>query len=267
MGLDFGERRRGIGARLSFIAAFLYIGLVACLLGGCGDLSQTLRQSLTVVVPHQVDFEEMEYYAQRSLAAYQSSNAIRAKFPLTTRARTVKSINVLYFVETDEKRRYQTISIRGTANNPNIWQDIDIALLKDSELGVMLHKGFRDDAQKVYADLKPHIRKGYAIRVTGHSLGGAIAIILASYVATDGYDLHRLVTFGQPKVTDEFGLGGLEGKIVRVAHNLDVVADGAAGFRCGVQRQIQTYRARGDLAGWPGIRLSAGARCGAFVGR
>jgi triacylglycerol lipase len=45
--------------------------------------------------------------------------------------------------------------------------------------------------------------KDHNIRVTGHSLGGAIALILTNYIYKEGYKVERLVTFGQPKVTDD----------------------------------------------------------------
>lgn len=82
-------------------------------------------------------------------------------------------------------------------------QDAKVALVKDSFLGFLLHRGFRDDAQKVLADLRPHLRKDHTIRVTGHSLGGAVALILTNYIYREGYKVERLVTFGQPKVTDD----------------------------------------------------------------
>ena len=36
------------------------------------------------------------------------------------------------------------IIIRGTANQSNLQSDIDVRLVRDDELGIYLHKGFRD---------------------------------------------------------------------------------------------------------------------------
>ena len=206
--------------RLPLAAAFLSL---LALTGCAGGLSQEMRQSLVTVAHHQIEFPELAFYAQRSNAAYTSEADINAQFAQVTRVATVEAVDVLYFVETDESQRTQTVTVRGTDNKPNIWQDIEIALIKDSALGVDLHRGFRDDASAVYRDLKPHVKKGYAVRLTGHSLGAAIAMILAGYLAEDGYKVDRLVTFGQPKITDSGGANRFGIRVTRVVHDEDVV--------------------------------------------
>jgi predicted lipase len=179
----------------------------ACLLvfvAGCaGGIPKDLQQSLGTITPEKIDFRELEYYALRSKASYAAEEEIRRQFPNTTVVKTVEPINVQYFVETDATAKTQTIAVRGTANKLNIRQDIEIILVKDSFLGFLLHEGFRDDAVKVLADMRSHLKQDHTIRVTGHSLGGAIALILANYIYRDGYKVERVVTFGQPKVTDD----------------------------------------------------------------
>ena len=174
------------------------------LLPGCANgIPKDLQQSLGIVTPQEVDFKELEYYALRSKAAYAPEEEIRRQFPNTTVVKTVEPINVQYFLETDPATKTQTIAVRGTANKLNIRQDAKVILVKDSFVGFLLHTGFRDDAQKVLAGLRPHLQKDHMIRVTGHSLGGAIALIMTVYIYREGYKVERLVTFGQPKVTDD----------------------------------------------------------------
>lgn len=184
------------GKNLAFICLVVF-------LAGCSALPKGLQPSLTTIEASDVSFKELEYYALRSKAAYGSPDEIRRSFPNTTRVARVDSVDVQYFIETDAKQKTQTIAIRGTANKKNIWQDAAVLLVKDSYLGIRLHRGFRDDTLKVYEDLKSHLNKDYDIRVTGHSLGGAIALILTNYLYREGYKMQRLVTFGQPKVTDD----------------------------------------------------------------
>lgn len=177
-------------------------GLVS-LASSCAGLSDSMKQSLAIVTPKTVDFVELEHYAVRAKAAYGTPDEIRRQFPDTTRVTTVEPIEVQYFLETDDEQKTQTITIRGTQNKKNIWQDASVFLIKDDRLGFRLHRGFRDTSLKVYEDLKPHLNDDYDMRVTGHSLGGAIALILTNYMYRDGYRMERLVTFGQPKVTDD----------------------------------------------------------------
>jgi hypothetical protein len=207
----------------SSVASVASLILVIFITGCAGSLPQSFRQSLTVVVPHKVDFAELEYYAKRSNAAYTPANNIRQKFPRTTRVTTVKSIDTLYFLETDQKQKTQTITIRGTNDKANTWQDIEIALVKNNYLGINLHRGFQNDTKVIHANIKPHLKRDYSMRITGHSLGGAIAIILADYLVKDGYKVERVVTFGQPKVTDLEGKSITRSGITRVAHDQDVV--------------------------------------------
>jgi triacylglycerol lipase len=209
------------------VASVASLILVIFITGCTGSLPQAFRQSLTVVVPHKVNFVELEYYAKRSNAAYTPANNIRQKFPRTTRVTTVKSVDTLYFLETDRQKKTQTITIRGTDDKANIWQDIEIALVKNNYLGINLHRGFQNDTKALHADIKPYLKRDYSMRVTGHSLGGAIAAILAEYLVKDGYRVERVVTFGQPKVTDLEGksitTNGTLNRLTRVAHDQDVV--------------------------------------------
>ena len=202
------------------VIAVLFVLLVS---GCAGGLSQSLNQSLSVVSPKKIDFVELEYYAKRSKSAYDPIPEIRKAYPLVTRALTVPSIDVLYFLERDRSNRTQTISIRGTAEKPNIWEDLEIALIPDSILGFPVHRGFQADAAAIYADVNPHVRKDWPVRVTGHSLGGAVASLLAAYFEKEGYTVDRVVTFGQPRFTTTLPAEYELGIVTRVINDMDVV--------------------------------------------
>lgn len=212
------------GQFIRYLRAFLAV-CTMLVVTGCGTIPQDIRQSLVTVIPHDVDFAELEYYGQRARAAYDTPAEIRQQFPNTTRVATVQPQNVQYFLETDTQQRTQTITIRGTSNKANRLQDIDIDTVPDPVLGINLHKGFREDALALRADVTPHLRKDYTIRVTGHSLGGAVAAIKAHLLFKDGYNVTRLVSFGGPKITDAEGRNAIEDGIdvTRVVNEEDIV--------------------------------------------
>ena len=205
----------------------VFVPVVAfCLLilAGCaGNLPQSLQQSLAIVAPKQIDFAEIEYYAKRSKAAYGSAQQIRKDYPLTTRLATVDFVDIQYFIETDVANGTQTLSIRGTADKPNVWEDVETALIPDSILGIPLHRGFQRDSTAVYKDAAPYFRKDLKLRITGHSLGGAVAVILAAYLEKQGYTVERLVTFGQPKFTTVPPSETISAVTTRVVNEKDVV--------------------------------------------
>ena len=99
----------------------------------------------------------------------------------------------------------QTVAIRGTANVQNVMVDLDVNLKQDTQLGIQVHQGFSSAALAVYNDLKSSIKKDQPIQTTGHSLGGAVALLLGMYLKQDGYPLTSIITFGQPKVTNVGG--------------------------------------------------------------
>ena len=116
---------------------------------------------------------------------------------------TLPDSQVSYFLI--KKNGVQTIAIRGTANLENAMTDLDLALQADNKLNIIMHQGFASATRAVYKDVKPFLIKDMPIQTTGHSLGGAISVILAMYLTQDNYDLTQVITFGQPKVTNVSG--------------------------------------------------------------
>ncbi len=96
----------------------------------------------------------------------------------------------------------QFIAFRGTSNLENALVDLDLAFAIHPKLNVQLHQGFANAAAGAFDDMSEHLDKTHAIRTTGHSLGGAIAVIIAMQLQRSGYMVGETVTFGQPKVTN-----------------------------------------------------------------
>src|SRR5262249_16773748 len=92
---------------------------------------------------------------------------------------TIASPNNKYFLATSSTTHLQRISIAGTANVENVLTDADFTQSYVPEVKISLHQGFSRAARLIYDDVKPHLRPGYRLQVTGHSLGGAEALIIA----------------------------------------------------------------------------------------
>ena len=92
-------------------------------------------------------------------------------------------------------------------------------------LGGRVHRGFYAEYDKVIPGIKEalakHNKKGTkTIWVTGHSLGGAMAVLVAAELQPNG-GLH---TFGQPRVGNAEFLKSLDGiKYYRYRNNNDIV--------------------------------------------
>jgi len=98
------------------------------------------------------------------------------------------------------------IVIRGTANAENVQSDIDVRLVTDDDLGIRLHKGFRDASVTVMSSIdESSLEK--TVHVTGHSLGGAIAQIIGMWLHKRSHNV-QVFSYGSPKVSNEIMSSG-----------------------------------------------------------
>jgi triacylglycerol lipase len=145
------------------------------------------------------------------------------------------------------------IACRGT--EPTALNDV-VADLKmfpvEHHLGGRVHRGFYDEYEKVmpgiYDALKKHDKKQTkTLWITGHSLGGAMAVLVAAELNTCPLGVSGgLHTFGQPRVGNKEFLKCLEGmKYYRYRNNNDLVTAVPPSWlffrHGGVLRYINTY--------------------------
>jgi len=97
------------------------------------------------------------------------------------------------------------------------------ATMRTDQNNVKTHKGFLSAFQKIQPDVIQQIQSllDYGLYVTGHSLGGALALIATSEINSD--NLGACYTFGSPKVGNEEFDDKIKAPIYRVINSFDVV--------------------------------------------
>ncbi len=185
----------------AYVARLAVLGFILAGLSACG----TKPTSSTPPTP--LDFALALQYAQRAALAYEQDETIRQASGAAVRISISPTVSsgVKAYVEIDDAKRLQWIVVRGTSNLINIRSDVDYNKVAESRLQIPLHKGFADAAVEVYRFAKPLLKAGYETRVTGHSYGGAAAVIVLMMLREDGAKLGQAMTFGQPKVTNRDG--------------------------------------------------------------
>jgi triacylglycerol lipase len=95
-----------------------------------------------------------------------------------------------------------TVAFRGTADLRNWLTDLDCELIRVGSC--RFHRGFYAAMKAVQPDLSAALGEGQGARiwVTGHSLGGALAMLWALWAVRNGYEIAGVYTFGQPRAGD-----------------------------------------------------------------
>ena len=151
-------------------------------------------------------FKQLHEYALLANAAYLGNADVekvlaKSGFELTT-SDELPGYGVSYYLATNDAQKRHIIAVRGTSNIENALVDVAFVLLPDARAGIKIHQGFSVSADYIFDKIKPELNKDYRINTTGHSLGGAAALVLAMYLDASGYEVGEVITFGQPKVTN-----------------------------------------------------------------
>jgi predicted lipase len=124
------------------------------------------------------------------------------------------------------------IAFRGTETKSLIskggWEDIvrDLRVFPSYDKRVGLaHSGFLKGARAVVDEhLSKFFGRSAQLTITGHSLGGGLAVCAAIMLKSMGYNVQELVTFGCPRAVWVSALGKLDGvKVTQYRHGHDFV--------------------------------------------
>ncbi|MDF2565218.1 MAG: triacylglycerol lipase [Massilibacillus sp.] len=165
-------------------------------------------------------------FMEMARAAYESEESIKSKYGSTYRIIVAESKKtegqcILLF---DDTKKVQYIVSRGSSNLTNWIKDAEYIKTLDSKTGIYIHKGFVDSAREIYDYILSKLNTDYTTYLTGHSLGGAITVILHLYLMKAGFSVQQSVTFGQPMITNYDGVTTYNSiPLLRVVNKKDLV--------------------------------------------
>lgn len=197
--------------------------LTAGVLCGCSLRAKNIKPT----TPY--DFSQIFQMAKYAQSVYADSETIRAVcLPAFNQVYTkrIETTNNQYFLATSSLTQTHLISIAGTSNIENVLLDADLSHEFVPSLQITLHRGFAKAARLIYEDVRPRLVAGYRIQLTGHSLGGAEAVILGMELKAAGTPAERIITFGQPRVTNQAGVDAFKDlPLTRVINQNDMVPE------------------------------------------
>lgn len=175
-------------------------------------------------MPYHFILEEVPYSRRLEVVPYDPQRYTRPeerKLPWELHSLDDTDTNTQAYITHDD--RMVLIAIRGTQENPpDLLRDIDAAQVPYVEGLGQAHKGFYEAFLAVKKLVTPYLRNFYTgqkIVVCGHSLGGAIALLLAEWIRRDkqlNADV-LLYTYGAPRAGDK---AFVEGAAELVHHRL-----------------------------------------------
>jgi predicted lipase len=123
------------------------------------------------------------------------------------------------------------LSFRGTSSVQDFLTDAKIKLIEDPSGNGRVHEGFEAGLDKIWKEIRYVIgrkRQNRTIWITGHSLGGALAVTVAARLEFEkNQPINGLYTFGQPRVGDPAFVEACGKKFgdryFRFVHNKDIV--------------------------------------------
>ena len=127
------------------------------------------------------------------------------------------------FVASDEHNL--VVALRGTDQVIDWVTNLSVAQVK--AFGGRAHCGFSETLDAVWPEILTRVEglldKGQTIWVTGHSLGGALATLVAARLTAEGFEPHITCTFGAPRCFDPKAASSYLPRLYRFVNKGDLV--------------------------------------------
>ncbi len=208
------------------VQTLLSLNIAALLFPGCNNAELTCDR---LDAPPQIDWVGIEERARIVMdvtCTERTNEDLTAEYETDATEAIVRELpnGVRYMLLVGRSPSEQELFLPGTrfTNPDEIVTDLDRVPVLDRELGATFHRGFHNAATQIRYDVAPLLKYGFITRLTGYSLGGATAAILAMQLQKDGFHVDSILTFGQPQVTDEAGaLNFTDQPLLRIKAGLD----------------------------------------------
>ncbi|PCJ19820.1 MAG: hypothetical protein COB02_06435 [Candidatus Cloacimonadota bacterium] len=163
-------------------------------------------------------------YAELCSLTDKTNKQIKARYPHAI-IHTTKINEVKFFILIDNQHQTQTIAIRGSTTLKNWIQDAKFFKVQDKwARNIQVHKGFYQTTRELYSKANKYLNPKYKTIITGHSLGGGVAILLGLYLEHFNFKKLDIITYGQPRITNKNGAVILRNlRLERIVSQLDLV--------------------------------------------
>jgi len=137
----------------------------------------------------------------------------------------------LYYEIKPNGHKKQEIFCRGTTLLVDALTCLESWFVYDQELGCHVHHGFKKHADRVVEDVLPLLAKPSdlsTVEVSGHSLGGAVAMLVAVKLKKRGYRVTNVLSVAGPRVCSGYKDRDileslLPRQTIRIENDLDIV--------------------------------------------
>jgi hypothetical protein len=181
--------------------------------------------------PHAASFNRANalYLAHASDVAYQRRPAVAAMKRLNLEAfafrhKITRTRGFLGVCDT-----HAVLAFRGSdpVTLPNWITDVVVRLVEREEYDGRVHHGFSSVLKRTWHMIEPILEKtgDKPLFLTGHSMGGALAVLTACRLAKVGRRPVATYTFGSPRVGDRAFCTGYKLPTYRVVNRLDLVPE------------------------------------------